>query len=1013
VERLIAALAALALAAAPAVAPPVVVPPAGAPALERVVVRAPSGEDAAALERAVPLRPGEPLGPRAVRRAVELLYGAGRCGDVVARLAPAAPGRALLVLECAPRRTVGAVRLSFASPSSLPQDRLRRAAGLAPGDELWPGRLEAAAERVRAACARAGYPAATVRSAAQGERQAQVEVAVDPGSPTRVASVELGDAPPPVVAAVATRPGGVLDRDVLDADLRAVRAALRRDGWLRARVGTPTVAIDASGAHVAIPVERGPLVAFRFVGNDSVAAAELRGQLGLDAEPALDAAAIEASAGRLRAAYQARGFADARVTGSEVATGSGVTVLFEIEEGRRYRVRTLHIAGAAERGEAWARERFLEALEALAPADPGAGAADVERLALATGTAPARRAPPPVAPGEVWDPPLWDAAAARVLEAYRADGYLEAAYDGTAAALDARGGLLDAVVRLREGVQTRVESITFDGASSLSAAEVGAEARIAAGDPLSFAALEATRASLLALYARRGHLYARVEDAEELSPDRRRARVRFRVTEGPRVRVGAIVVAGARRTREDVVKDVLALRAGDVYDPDAAARSQAALLRLGAFRSVGLRLSDPDVPEATKDLTVDIAERPWRTVAPGIGFSLANGPRAFVELLQPNLFGRALELSARAKVNYPPTLLRSDLGDMPFFERTEGRFEVGLHEPRAPLLGTIAGARVDAIAERLHRPSYDLSRASTIFGLELPAAQRVSVTVQYELEIDHIVKPDVVATIPLTRADVEQLRFPEGVTTLHSVRPVLALDWRDDPLRPRRGWFASATADWSHSIGNQGGSLLGVFPGSEVFTHIVKLSSTISGYLPLGNASAVAVSLRGGRVFPLEDGTPDRPNQTIGPKRFFLGGAATMRGYGEDEMIPEDLRAGLVDCARVGASPGASAACAAAQRQLATGQALTSDGGEAFALGKAELRIPLRESLELGVFADVGNLWLDPARVKLTDVRLNFGAGLRFATPIGPAVLDVGFNPSADRRLNEAVVAPHFSIGVF
>jgi outer membrane protein assembly factor BamA len=558
-------------------------------------------------------------------------------------------------------------------------------------------------------------------------------------------------------------------------------------------------------------------------------------------------------------------------------------------------------------------------------------------------------------------------------------------------------------VRLREGVQTLVRAVTFEGNAAVPTRELTDEARLGPGDPLAYGNVEATRTALLALYARRGYLYAAIVQREELTPDRTGAIVRFGIDEGPQVRVGAVVVSGARRTREAVVRESLTLKTGDVYDPESAGRSQAALLRLGVFRSVGLRLADPELPGAVKDVTVQLSERPWRTLSPGVGFSLANGPRAFVELVEPNLLGRALELSVRAKANYPLVAFRQDLEGTPPAERFEGRLDIGLHDPRVHVFGLPAGGRVDGILERLHRPSYDLARASTIFGLDRTVSSHVTLSLQYELEIDHIVRrSDVVAV--KTRADVESLRFPEGITTLNSIRPVLTVDYRDDSVHPRKGWVATGVADYSHSLGGGGGELFGIFPGSDVFTHMLRLSGTVSGYLPVG-PSVLALSLRGGRVLPL-----DPASQTIGPKRFFLGGASTMRGYGEDEFIPQDVRGALLDQVRTCAAGGV---CTAAAKQLADGQFLPSEGGEVYVNGKLELRFPLSTSVEAGIFTDVGNLWLDPRVGSITDVRWNFGAGLRFLTPIGPAVLDLGVNPAADARLGEAYLSPHFSIGLF
>ena len=976
------------------------------PIVASIELRAPLGEDQARLMDLVAIKVGDRLTPRALRRTVEALHGLGRFGNVVARTSPAgsAAGQVALVLECLPRREVAAVRIvDRTSPPAVDEDRVRRAVALAPGDELWPGRLEEVAARVREAYARSGYRKAEVRAAASGELRAKVELTIEEGKPTRVVSLVFtpaGATPQRFLQVIATHPGAALDLDKLDSDVRTLRTRLRRDGFLRARVGSPVVKMDGEAARVEIPVEAGPHVEFRFEGASALTASELRPSLGLDAEQVLDTPAIDAAARRLCALYVARGHATARVTAREIPSVARTSIVFQVDEGRRYRVRSVVFRGATEKSDSWLRLRLDEALEALAPPDEGGPAADAERLAKASGFTASRPSRALVDPREVWNPPLWDQAALRVVELYRAEGFLDAAHEGTRAVLDARTGTVDVEVLLREGVRTRVEAVAFEGNEVVALEELSRESRLSRGDPLAYAQVEATRAALLLLYGRRGHLYARVTDAEELSPDHSRATVRFRIEEGPQVRVGSVVVSGARRTRHDVVREALTLHPGDVYDPEAAAKSQAALLRLGVFRSVGLRLADPEVPETTKDLNVEVAERPWRTLAPGIGFSLANGPRAFVELVQPNLFGQALEMSARAKVNYPlatlfGTEIRADAKELESkqgLKRVEGRLELGLHDPRVKIFGLGSGARVDVIGEQLHRAAYDLSRGSVIFGLDFPLSSRVTLSLQDEIELDSIKRTNVAQT--LTFADVERLRFADGLTTLQSFRPVLALDFRDSSVYPRSGWLATATADYVHSI------------AMSVPTHMLKLSGAVSGYLPVGSRSVFAVTLRGGRVLPVE-----RDSRTILPKRFYLGGASTMRGYGEDEMIPQDLRGALLaDVRACAASP---SACTPAANQLAQGQTLISEGGEAFVLAKGELRFPLREGIEMGAFVDAGNLWLDPKQATLTDLRLNFGLGLRFLTPIGPAVLDLGVNASADSRLGEHLLAPHFSIGMF
>jgi outer membrane protein assembly factor BamA len=841
-----------------------------------------------------------------------------------------------------------------------------------------------------------------------------VEIAVERGPPTQVAAFSVGpNAGLPaeeIAAALRTRLGGVLDLDALAEDVQVVRGLLRKADFLRARVGSPAVSYQGAAATVAIPVEAGPRISFHFAGSQSFSGAELREHLGYDPELPLDAAAVEASAERLRAFLQQRGFARARVAPEEIGEGAQVAVLFHVDEGRRYRLGEVRFQGQSFRDEAWLRRSLREALGEEARAEPAAGRAKLDYLATAGGASPDKfpLRPEPLDRAEVYDEPTWGKAMSRIVEGYRKEGFLDAAGDSTRLTLDALRGVVDVEIWVREGVRTFVESISFEGNEKVPLPDLRRQSRLAPGDPLSLARVEETRQALLDLYAKRGYLYARVESVPEYAPGRGEVAIRYRVDEGPLVQVANVLVTGNRRTREDVIRRAIEIQPGDVYSPEAAAASQAGLLRLGVFRSAGLRLSDPDVPEPQKDLTVEVSERPWQTLVTGIGLSSADGPRAFLEYGRPNLFGRALELAGRAKVNYPLAFFRPDLVGRPIRLPVEGTADLGLRYPRVFNLPFI-GARIDLIAERRIQSAYDLSRAALSAGLDLARFGRFSASLTYDLEVDDVA----LYTAPvfnLAQAEEARLLFPKGLTTLHSLRPVVSLDFRDNAAHPTRGWLASASADLSHSLGDGSQrALFGILPGSQQHINMAKLLYTLTGYVPLGTQSVFALSVRGGRVFPL-----DPQSVTIAPKRFYLGGAASMRGYGESEMIPEDRRLATADQTRRCGTVLAGVGCPPelAQR-IARGVMLPSEGGEAFALVKAELRFPLTQSVEMGVFADVGNLWLDAAQVALRDLRLNAGFGLRLLTPVGPAVLDLGFNVNPDSRLNETILAPHFSIGFF
>jgi outer membrane protein insertion porin family len=987
------------------------------PVVDSVRLVLPPGEDAAALEPLVAVRPGQPLAVPELQRTVQALYQTGRFGNVVVREwpveGPDGGRRVRLEVQCLPRRVVASVRAEVPADSPMSAEALQQAAALPRGAELYPGRLEMAAAAVRRALQRKGWRDATVTARAEGEPQAAVVLVVHPGMPTRVASLALGpDTGVPgdeLRQALSLRVGSVLDDDALEADVREIRDRLRRAGYYRARVGVPVVSAAGVAASVSIGIEAGPCMEFVFTGDLPLPSARLRERLGYEGEVPLDDTAIEGAAERLREFLAALGFAEARVWTSEDGDARRVKVVFHVEAGRRYELRDVRFEGEAFRTEDWLVSALMEALAEEPPLDVAQPRADLDALALASGLAvrdPATRLPTSAA--RAYQAAAWTRALQRLVDGYRGEGFLDAALEVFRVTLDARLGFVDVDVRVREGVRTFVEEVTFDGDGTLPAADLLKGSRVKPGGGLSLVAVEETRRAIGDAYIRRGYVYARVAASESYVPDRTRATVRYRVDTGPQVRIAAVVVEGNKRTRTALIVRTLGVQPGQVYDPMEVATAQTELLRLGVFRTVTLQLSDPDVPQASKELVVQVDERPYQALTLNAGLSFAEGPRAGVEYGRPNLGGNALELITRLKVNYPLELFRPDLVVYQPVERIEWLAEAGLRLPRF-LDVRFVNFRADVVGQHKIQAAYELLRGALIVGADLTRLGAFSTSLTASLEVDEVGSKTACQSTFCLEASPEKARylFPVGITTLFSLQPRLSLDFRDNAARPTTGVFAELTLDYSRSLGSEGARFLGI-PGSAIYVNLIRLEGLVSAYFPLWR-TVLAISGRAGRVFALNDAS-----QTIGPKRFYLGGASTMRGYGVNEMIPEDVRPIVAEQTRNCASTLSGLGCTPEQARLVRdGIMLPSEGGQVFALLKVELRVPLTQATEIGIFADWGNLWLVPSALDLGMLRTNVGVGLRILTPVGPVAFDVGFNLRPEKAINEPVMAPHFAVGFF
>jgi outer membrane protein assembly factor BamA len=75
---------------------------------------------------------------------------------------------------------------------------------------------------------------------------------------------------------------------------------------------------------------------------------------------------------------------------------------------------------------------------------------------------------------------------------------------------------------------------------------------------------------------------------------------------------------------------------------------------------------------------------------------------------------------------------------------------------------------------------------------------------------------------------------------------------------------------------------------------------------------------------------------------------------------------------------------------------VAATGGNTLAVGNVEIRVPspvFSSRLRLAAFVDAGGVWQRGSENSTPVIRVTPGVGLRLATPLGPARLDVAYNP--------------------
>ena len=982
------------------------------------------GAEDSALRGIVEVQVGAPLDARDVRDSVRALHATTRFSRVAAYAEEMPDGRLRVVFWMKPVEKLIAV--SFPGHAVLAESLLFQTANLRINAEFQPELVPLAVDAMLAAYRRVGYRSARVEPL---RRDAPGGVALDfrieEGRATRIADVrfegEPGLSEEELLAALRIARGDVLNLAQLDEGLRGVRERYRRAGRLRARVDAARVEqLPGEQVRVVIAASAGPLVRFRIRGNRAFSDDVLASHLALDGDEPLDAQAAQEMAARLRRFYVTAGFLRARIAERQMTSRDGADeVVFSIEEGKQVRVEQLTISGNQKIASAVLRAQLVEILRDNVPRDPAARAdpAAIERMGLMGSLRKGHAPHTSVDPESVFDPVLYARAIKQFEDLYKSHGFLSArAGPPRLEPINGNANRVAVTIPIKEGAQTTVRRIAVEGGGDVSAKELDAAIALRVGQPFNYLQAEEGRAALTQIFTRRGHLYARVEDDEDFA-DETKVDVRYRIQPGPVVKVGYVEVVGHRRTLEGLVLDVVGLRRGDILTPDVLDRAQQALLRTGLFFSATLTPRNPEVAEGEKTVQVELRERPTKDFQASLGFSLADGPRTTAQWTQSNLGGRNLTFTAVGRADFPfgrfptesvcpspqPAPCETHIRfPHPLINAFERVVDLGLSAPRLWPLTDALRAGVDLIHQRAIQPSYDLTKYSTQVSVDLTRRRPFSAGIAYEagyqiLNRGSLSVEDVIANIDKTIS-----RLPAGQMIFGSLRPTVLVDVRDDPARPRAGFLATLSGDFLRSFtGNETFTDTGI---TVVHVNLLRVQGMAAAYLPLPALSSIVFSARGGRVIQL-----DAQSLTPGDRRFYLGGATSLRGFHEEALQPQDEIDQLHEKVRACSATLSGAGCTPEAQLLAAGA--TSGGGDQYVAFSAELRLPFTQSLELALFWDAGNLWRAPTSIlDHLVLRHAVGGGLRWLTPVGRVAIDIGVNLAPDALLGEPQFGPYFSI---
>ncbi|MFQ5719053.1 MAG: outer membrane protein assembly factor [Acidobacteriota bacterium] len=764
--------------------------------------------------------------------------------------------------------------------------------------------------------------------------------------------------------------------------------------------------IDAPGGKVVVfhVVERPVVLKVSFsksaVVSQSAIDDRLRERsLSVSLNQPLDRAQIRSVEEAVKRLHEEKGFLGTTVKAQITPVGeNGQSVLFVIHPGAKTLMKKIDFEGnemfsdralrnlmphtietgfkgAFSKKDLYHPDRFAQELESIRSAYQARGHIDLQIKApivefIDKKKKKEKKALPPYVPLPV--PP--DESSKHAAKRRQKEAKRRAAYDKKAAKHLPPKRRAVITVPLVEGPQYRVGKISVSGNTIYPESVLRPLVPLRTGAVFNADALKRGLDSIEALYGQRGYFYVASSRQIARQPGFV-ADVTVAVDEGEQYRLHRVEFVGNTTTKDRVLRRELPVAEGDVFNTRLWQIGLTKINQLGYWALAREPVITPVPGKSELDARIEGTEQGRNEVQVGGGFSGVEGAFFQGSYSTRNFLGRGEILTASIQAGGLSQLVNLSFTE-PFFLGSNNT--VG---------GSIFRRELD-----FGDFSRDSSGFSLLFGQRIGNFTTYSVTYrnvrfdEFGGNIFFVTPGD--PTFGLENLDLAALvagetgtPIPNGVKTTNSTLvPVFLHNTINNPFRPNKGFRLRASTQ-----------LTGSFLGGD--NEFIKPQVSATWYLPAFKKTFFALHSEVGFIEGISGHRVPRS------ERFFLGGDTRgPRVFQTRSLAPFGPVAGVEPVVD--------------NEGNVIGIPLAQVGGDSFFLAQTEYVARLSQAMDVALFLDAGNSFLDEAGgFDLGDLRYSAGLELRFFLPIFQAPMRLIFGRVLDEQPFDAVNSFQFSIG--
>jgi outer membrane protein insertion porin family len=528
---------------------------------------------------------------------------------------------------------------------------------------------------------------------------------------------------------------------------------------------------------------------------------------------------------------------------------------------------------------------------------------------------------------------------------YLENGYLKFRYENPIITISDDKKYVYISIYVEEGEQYKIGTYDFSGDLLFSKDELKKEVKLLEGTTFSISARNADIQRLTEKYQDLGYAFVNVIPKMDINDEAKIVNIDYGFEKGNLVHFGEIRIVGNTKTYDKVVRRELRVYEGELFSGSKLRISKERVERLGYFAPGEVQFNQ--VPRKGRDdivdLEIQVKERSTGSVTLGAGYSSVQGFFFQGKISEINLFGSGQSVSLDAQWGNENTVRSVSLDFLdPYAWDTDYSAGFDIFMSNSPLPNRYLTRRTGFHLKVGHPLSDDIQAFFTYKFEYMDIIQSYATDVGYD-QANNIPLPPVILV-----ADDTLDRGLLSSVVLSAVR-----DKRNNRFETTGGNYQEASMELA--------GLGGVKDFAKVVLNNRYYNNFFENFVFRNSIEVGAMADTGGRGIPPAE-------------KFYLGGPFNMRGYDAFSLAPVIMRSG----------PG----------YLPNTVEQIGGISEFYSLFEIEHPLIKEAGIKWVIFYDVGNSF---AGVPGFDtgvsyaLRQNYGAGIRWFSPLGPLRFEWGF----------------------